>query len=64
MAQVAYQCSIPLREYSRLALCLYFTITIDYCFPGRRMDVEDQPSGLPPSSDLPQRELFLWSWAK
>jgi hypothetical protein len=28
------------------------------------MDVEDQPRGLPPSPDLPQRELFLWSWAK
>jgi len=28
------------------------------------MDVEDKPSGLPPSPDLPQRELFLWSWAK
>jgi hypothetical protein len=64
MAQESYHCSIPLREYIHLALCLYFTITIDYHFPGRRMNVENKPSGLPPSPDLSQRELFLWSWAK
>jgi hypothetical protein len=28
------------------------------------MEVEDQPSGLTPSPRLPQRELFLWTWAK
>jgi hypothetical protein len=28
------------------------------------MDVEDHLSGLPPSPDLSQRELFLWSLAK
>jgi hypothetical protein len=28
------------------------------------MDVEDHPSGLPPSPDLPQHELFLWSRTK